>query len=120
MPTPEQELDLIASTAALYKPAMLHRKIELLANALLFQHEAVINELVDQIDNAEKLAMFHSFSQDARSLELLLNILGGVEPDFVKASEASVQEVLKLSKKQISNDLLDDQKEHLENLLKDN
>ena len=34
--------------------------------------------------------MFHSFSQDARSLELLLNILGGVEPDFVKASEASV------------------------------
>ena len=50
MPTPEQELEMIASTAALYKPVMLHRKIELLANALLFQHEAVINELVDQID----------------------------------------------------------------------
>ena len=119
MPTPEQELDLIASTAALYKPSMLYRKIELLANALLFQHEAVINELVDPFElrktNPEQLAMFHSFSQDARSLELMLQILRSIEPDFTRASEASVEEVLKQSK----NNLLDYQKDHLENLLKD-
>ena len=118
--TPDQKLDLIASTAALYRPEQLHGKAELLLNALLFQHEAVLNDLLAGPRESEQMALFHSFSQDSRAIELVLSILSSVDADFQRATEASVQEILDLSKKQISTDLLDDQKQHLENLLNDN
>ena len=118
--TPDQKLDLIASTAALYRPEQLHGKAELLLNALLFQHECVLNDLLVGPRESEQMAQFHSFSQDSRAIELILSILSSVEPNFERASKASAQEILDMSRKQLNTDLLDDQKQHLENLLNDN
>ena len=117
--TPDQKLDLIASTAALYRPEQLHGKAALLLNALLFQHECVLNDLLVGPRESEQMAQFHSFSQDTRAIELMLSILDSVEPNFDRASKESAQEILDMSKKQLNTDLLQDQKQHLENLLND-
>ncbi len=118
--TPDQKLDLIAQTAALYRPDQLHGKIGLFLNALLFQHECILNDLLVGPRESEQMALFHNFSQDTRALELMINILNSVDPDFQRASKSSVQEILDMSRKQLDTDLLDDQKQHLENLLNDN
>ncbi len=118
--TPEQRLNAIATTAALYRPEQLHKRIELLLNALLFQHECVLNELLEYTKEDQQLVGFYNFAQDSRSLELIIKILNSVDPDFQRASEGTVQEVLELSKKQYGTDQLDDQKQQLENLLQDN
>ena len=117
MPSPEKELDLIAATAALYRPAQIHGKLSLLLNALLFQHECVLNDLISDPDQEEMLSLFHSFSQDTRAIELLLKILNTIEFDFDRGSENSVKEVLALSKERLMQDGLSDQKQQLENLL---
>ena len=120
MSTPEKELELIAATAALYRPTQIHGKLSLLLNALLFQHECVLTDLINDPDRQEMLAMFHSFSGDVRSIELMLKILHTVEPDFERGSVSSAKEVLELSKERLVEDSLVDQKQQLENLLNDN
>ena len=117
MPSPEKELDLIAATAALYRPTQIHGKLSLLLNALLFQHECVLNDLISDPDQEEMLSLFHSFSQDTRAIELLLKILNTIEPDFDRGSENAAKEVLALSKERLMQDGLSDQKQQLENLL---
>ena len=116
----ERELELIASTAALYRPAQIHGKLRLLMNALLFQHECVLTDLLEHNQRDEIMAQFHTFSQDTCALELMIKILHTIEPDFERGSDGSVQEVLKLSKERLVDDYLSDQKQQLENLLNDN
>lgn len=118
--TPDQRLDLIASTASLYRPEQLRVKAELLLNALLFQHEAVINDLLAQPKESTQMALFYTFSQDARAIGLILSILGSVDADFQRASEGSAQEILDMSRRHLDTLHLDDQKQQLENLLNDN
>lgn len=120
MPSPDKELELIATTAALYRPAQLHGKLNLLLNALLFQHECVLTELLENPEQEHRMALFHSFSQDIRAIELLLKILNTVDTDFDRANETSVQQVLEMSKERLADTSLDEQKQQLENLLNDN
>lgn len=120
-PNPEQELELIASTAALYRPQQIYGKVALLLRALLFQHECVIGDLCDVIEEDDKaLGSFHAFAQDVRSLELMLVILKSIEPNFLRASEQAVQDLLKLSKEELTKDQdVETTRQNLENLLKD-
>ena len=120
MSSPDKELELIATTAAIYRPAQLHGKLNLFLNALLFQHECVLTELLENPEQEHRMALFHSFSQDTCALELMIKILHTIEPDFERGSEGSVQEVLRLSKERFADLTLDNQKQQLENLLNDN
>ena len=100
--TPD-ELKRFAQIASIYKPSQLRKKAEFYLKTLLFQHDCLMVDCINGLDNDfdKYFGPMTALMRDQLQLRIMLELLESIDVEYEQASPSSVEAYLEECRSEI-------------------